>query len=231
MFFCVDLHLLFFTNPSHLHVRPTQPNPIQSNPYRYGGDFGDLPNTKQFCINGILGPDRVPHPSAYEAKACQSHVFFGLTTQEDPDMSHIPVSEVASFFAIEQSRAGVNLIKRRAGSMATDINEPEYLHKILVDLRLDIQNRRSHACLDDITVVVSFRCNLSSIRNVRIQVEPPKLCTFDFVVPAACVEPGQTKRLAVGQVSLRLRFKGIYSYFSILALFVICDLVSCGVMH
>ena len=23
--------------------------------YGYGGDFGDFPNTKQFCINGILG--------------------------------------------------------------------------------------------------------------------------------------------------------------------------------
>jgi hypothetical protein len=23
--------------------------------YGYGGDFGDYPNTKQFCINGILG--------------------------------------------------------------------------------------------------------------------------------------------------------------------------------
>ena len=23
--------------------------------YGYGGDYGDLPNTKQFCINGILG--------------------------------------------------------------------------------------------------------------------------------------------------------------------------------
>ena len=37
------------------------------NAYGYGGDFGDLPNTKQFCINGILGPDRKPHPTAYEA--------------------------------------------------------------------------------------------------------------------------------------------------------------------
>ena len=27
--------------------------------YGYGGDFGDYPNTKQFCINGILGEWRV----------------------------------------------------------------------------------------------------------------------------------------------------------------------------
>lgn len=27
--------------------------------FGYGGDFGDLPNTKQFCCNGILAPDRL----------------------------------------------------------------------------------------------------------------------------------------------------------------------------
>ena len=35
--------------------------------YGYGGDFGDVPNTKNFCINGILGPDRVPHPRCARA--------------------------------------------------------------------------------------------------------------------------------------------------------------------
>ena len=40
--------------------------------YGYGGDFGDLPNSKQFCINGILGPDRDPHPIALEAAALQA---------------------------------------------------------------------------------------------------------------------------------------------------------------
>ena len=40
--------------------------------FGYGGDFDDVPNSKQFCINGILGPDRVPHPIALEAAALQS---------------------------------------------------------------------------------------------------------------------------------------------------------------
>jgi len=44
--------------------------------FGYGGDFGDYPNTKQFCCNGILGPDREPHPIAYQAKALQSPSMF-----------------------------------------------------------------------------------------------------------------------------------------------------------
>lgn len=36
--------------------------------YRYGGDFGDDPSNKGFCIDGLLMPDRTPSPSLYEYK-------------------------------------------------------------------------------------------------------------------------------------------------------------------
>ncbi len=53
----------------------------QSGCFGYGGDFNDFPNTAQFCINGILGPDRSPHPIAYEAAALQSPVELELKVQ------------------------------------------------------------------------------------------------------------------------------------------------------
>ena len=34
----------------------------------YGGDFGDFPNDANFCIDGIVWPDRTPHPALYEFK-------------------------------------------------------------------------------------------------------------------------------------------------------------------
>jgi beta-galactosidase len=36
--------------------------------WAYGGDFGDEPNDKNFCINGIVMPDRKPNPSLFEVK-------------------------------------------------------------------------------------------------------------------------------------------------------------------
>ncbi len=36
--------------------------------YAYGGDFGDIPNDHNFCINGVFAPDLTPNPHAYEAK-------------------------------------------------------------------------------------------------------------------------------------------------------------------
>ena len=36
--------------------------------WAYGGDFGDKPNDGPFCLNGILAPDRTPHPHYYEVQ-------------------------------------------------------------------------------------------------------------------------------------------------------------------
>jgi beta-galactosidase/beta-glucuronidase len=37
--------------------------------WAYGGDFGDTINDVNFCINGLIWPDRTPHPSLYEVKS------------------------------------------------------------------------------------------------------------------------------------------------------------------
>ena len=36
--------------------------------YAYGGDFGDKPNDKNFCLNGVFASDRTPNPHAWECK-------------------------------------------------------------------------------------------------------------------------------------------------------------------
>ncbi|XP_078178746.1 glycoside hydrolase family 2 protein isoform X1 [Carex rostrata] len=36
--------------------------------WAYGGDFGDEPNDLNFCLNGIIWPDRTPHPAVHEVK-------------------------------------------------------------------------------------------------------------------------------------------------------------------
>ena len=44
--------------------------------YAYGGDFGDKPNDGPFCINGIVGPDRKPHPHYYEVQYVYQPLHF-----------------------------------------------------------------------------------------------------------------------------------------------------------
>ena len=33
--------------------------------WAYGGDFGDTPNDLNFCLNGLVWPDRTPHPALH----------------------------------------------------------------------------------------------------------------------------------------------------------------------
>ncbi|MGH0037309.1 MAG: glycoside hydrolase family 2 TIM barrel-domain containing protein [Myxococcota bacterium] len=46
--------------------------------WAYGGDFGDAPTDHNFCINGLVWPDRTPHPAMWEAKALQQPVSVAL---------------------------------------------------------------------------------------------------------------------------------------------------------
>ncbi|WP_421188712.1 beta-galactosidase [Aeromonas sanarellii] len=59
--------------------------------WAYGGDFGDAPNDRQFCCNGLLFPDRTPHPSLFEAKRAQQP--FALTLIERQPLTVVIHSE------------------------------------------------------------------------------------------------------------------------------------------
>lgn len=50
--------------------------------WKYGGDFGDTPNDNNFCINGIVNPDRTPHPAAYECKYVNQAIVFDAVDLE-----------------------------------------------------------------------------------------------------------------------------------------------------
>lgn len=46
--------------------------------WAYGGDFGDQPNDGNFCINGLVAPDRTPHPHYYEVQKIYQGVRMNL---------------------------------------------------------------------------------------------------------------------------------------------------------
>jgi beta-galactosidase/beta-glucuronidase len=48
--------------------------------YAYGGDFGgpDVPDDGNFCINGLVSPDRTPHPALTEVKKVYQYIDFKM---------------------------------------------------------------------------------------------------------------------------------------------------------
>ncbi|XP_047947875.1 beta-galactosidase [Salvia hispanica] len=47
--------------------------------WAYGGDFGDIPNDLNFCLNGLVWPDRSPHPALHEVKFVYQPIKISLT--------------------------------------------------------------------------------------------------------------------------------------------------------
>ncbi|TWT98147.1 Beta-galactosidase [Botrimarina colliarenosi] len=48
--------------------------------FAYGGDFGDKPNDRNFCCNGLIQPDRQPNPHLFEVKKVYQRIE---TTRQD----------------------------------------------------------------------------------------------------------------------------------------------------
>lgn len=54
-------------------IRTTQPDK-DAWFWAYGGDFGDQPNDSNFCINGLVQPDRKPNPHLYQMKKVYQNI-------------------------------------------------------------------------------------------------------------------------------------------------------------
>ncbi|MGG6314359.1 glycoside hydrolase family 2 TIM barrel-domain containing protein [Paenibacillus macerans] len=71
--------------------------------FAYGGDFGDKPNDGNFCIDGLVSPDRKPHTGLLELKQAVAPVLIEADVTEQGrflvrnrydfiDLSHLAVS-------------------------------------------------------------------------------------------------------------------------------------------
>ena len=49
----------------------------------YGGDFGDVPTNRNFCINGLIASDRTPHPHYFEVQKVHQPVHFDGSRMEE----------------------------------------------------------------------------------------------------------------------------------------------------
>jgi beta-galactosidase len=70
--------------------------------WAYGTDFGDWQSAGhgQFCINGVVFPDRGPHPAMYEAKFLMQPVAF-RTLKADQASYVVEVTNRYSFLSLE----------------------------------------------------------------------------------------------------------------------------------
>lgn len=76
--------------------------------YRYGGDFGDDPSNKDFCIDGMLMPDRTPSPGLYEYKKVVEPI---TTTEVDLEHGVVRLLSRYDFADLNQFRMVYNIME------------------------------------------------------------------------------------------------------------------------
>ncbi|WP_308365654.1 MULTISPECIES: glycoside hydrolase family 2 TIM barrel-domain containing protein [unclassified Microbulbifer] len=65
-------------SPMKYPQHPANPSLKDDEFWAYGGDFGDQPNDGAFVINGLIGPDRIPHPHYYQVQKVYQSIDFKL---------------------------------------------------------------------------------------------------------------------------------------------------------
>ncbi len=89
-------------------LRPGK-TPGQPDSYLFGGDFGpkDVPSDGNFMCNGIIFPDRTPHPGYWEVKKAYQYVKFKLT---DPKKRSFEIINNYDFYDLSNTVIGWELL-------------------------------------------------------------------------------------------------------------------------
>ena len=85
--------------------------------FAYGGDFGDQPNDGNFCINGLIQPDRRPNPHLYEVRKVYQSI---KVTPVDLVRGQGPSSEQVLFHQLEPVPDSVGTAARRPARSPVD---------------------------------------------------------------------------------------------------------------
>lgn len=84
----------------------TSQTPQAGEYFAYGGDFGDHPNDGNFCINGIVAPDRKLNPHYHELKKVYQPIRFDLS-----DRSTVKLTNRYGFTNLDQLAFSWELLK------------------------------------------------------------------------------------------------------------------------
>lgn len=105
----------------------------------YGGDFGDQPNDRSFCLNGVVRPDRSWSPQAYEVHKVQEpvHLFRHGATG---DSGKLALKLYNEYDFIDLSHLAATLELRVAGQLteSQSVEIPACKPGQIVDWVLDI---------------------------------------------------------------------------------------------
>jgi beta-galactosidase len=175
----------------------------------YGGDFGDTPNDRQFCMNGLVFADRTPHPALFEAQRAQQFFQFALL-RETP--LKIEVTSEYLFRASDNERL-LWSVKQNGQQLARG--------EALLDV--SAQGKQTIA-LDDLPAITAAGDVWLTVQVQQIHAtawsEAGHLCAWDqWQLPGVLALPepaaqGEAPRLEAGEASFDIHQRGHRWHFS-----------------
>lgn len=164
--------------------------------YAYGGDFGDYPNDGNFCIDGLVTPDRKPHTGLLELKQIIAPVridavdaasgrFIVRNLYDFSDLSHLSL-----YWKLEEEG---ELIEQ--GSVAALDTAPQ----TEAELTLNVDAPGASAGSRELTL--SLRLN----RETKWAEPGYELSFAQFVLPAVAVEEPQSGAGTISDHAIRVQ--------------------------
>lgn len=127
--------------------------------WAYGGDFGDIINDRQFCINGLLFPDRSVHPTLEEAKYCQRMISVTLAEQTE-DQCRLTVTNENLFRATDNEILRWQLLENgiviQSGQHVLSVAE-DSKQELVIDLTFTPKAQAEYHLNTDITLTHSTK--------------------------------------------------------------------------
>ncbi|CAK3887021.1 beta-galactosidase [Vibrio crassostreae] len=127
--------------------------------WAYGGDFGDIINDRQFCINGLIFPDRSVHPTLEEAKYCQRMINVTLAEQTE-DQCRLTVTNENLFRATDNEILRWQLLENgvviQSGQHVLSVAE-DSKQELVIDLAFTPKAQAEYHLNTDITLIHSTK--------------------------------------------------------------------------
>ncbi len=171
--------------------------------YTYGGDFGDTPNDGNFCVDGLVYPDRTPHTGLLEVKQAYAYAYVEET---DALAGAFKIHNLRRFTSLDDTdlvwsveREGVTV---QNGSIPVLGTAPEGETSVVIPY--DLSGLKGNVYLN-----IGFRTNTASawadagyetsFRQFALPVEKAEKIKENALYPVTCEESGEAITVTAGE--------------------------------
>ncbi|MBR5626634.1 MAG: hypothetical protein IKW74_03305, partial [Thermoguttaceae bacterium] len=178
--------------------------------YGYGGNFGpvNVPSDQNFCMNGLISANKIPHPACQELRKCYENIRITRTNADNPeDFDHYTIQN--NFFFRDLSNVDLTCSFEENGislgkfvcNIESDLDNPTAQNAVAFDLQKNIDAFRTD---DGSTLIPTDQSNQNFLTFVKSNAKPGCEYFLNFVFTLANDEGLLPKGMVIAQEQFRI---------------------------